>query len=201
MPFGCTCFSKGCAVGGKQMVSHKKWMGGCMQACCQSCPWCCVAARAFTVRVGPWLSPSPGHKWCCAGFSLWLLPLQQQSPLFLLALACVLGRAAPQPSTGCPSSPAWLGVPKWGWPPPALVAVLPPMSICSSDSSLPASSGWYVLHVRLSPTALVGQHWVLVCPEGEGIATPLPSPSARAHSALQASWPCLHPVNLWASSV
>lgn len=51
----------------------------------------------------------------------WLVPLWQQSPLFLPALACVLGRAARQPSTGCP-------VPKWGCP-PVLVALLPPAAV------------------------------------------------------------------------
>lgn len=40
---GCTCFSKGCAAGGKQMVSDKG-MGVCKQASC-------VASRAFTVQA------------------------------------------------------------------------------------------------------------------------------------------------------
>lgn len=200
---GCTCFSKGCAVGGKQMVSHKKWMGGCVQACCQACPQCCVAARAFAfaVPVRPGLPPAPGYQRCCTGFSLWLVPLQQQSPLFLPALACVLGRAVRQPSTGCPSLPTRLGAPSLNEGRPVLVALLPPKSVCSSDSSLLASAGWRVLHVRLRPATLVGQHCVLVCPEDKGIATSLPSPSARACSALQASRPCLRPVNLGASSV
>lgn len=59
--------------------------------------------------------------------------------------------------------------------PPALVALLPPTSVRSGDSSLPASSAWHVLPVHFGPATLVGQHWVLDCPEDKGIATPLPS--------------------------
>lgn len=112
---GYTCFSKDCVVGGKQMVSHKKWMGGRMQACGQACPWCCVPARAFAVPVRPGLPPSPGYQRCCAGFSLWLVPLRRQSPLFLPALACALGRAAQHRVPLFPCT-AWCSVPKWRCP-------------------------------------------------------------------------------------
>lgn len=109
---GCTCFSKDCVVGGKQMV----WMGGRRQACCPSLVLC--ACQGLRSACETWAASIP---WIPAVLR-WLLPLACASSAAGSSLSSNSGLCAwlssPSAQHGVPLFPrtAWCSVPNWGCP-------------------------------------------------------------------------------------